>query len=212
MAYAEQAQEYDSMAWRRQITAVKVYQSITKTIEGVSCTIYQDGADGGKADKLTGIQDGVKRVVDAGYSFPDGITFYTSSVGGFQSVAYHRDLAPGAGTGRKAVVLLGAGAVNTAGMLGRQGVADQMASHSAAAYCGAVVVHELGHNLHERLAGDFFWTADANGMPNVNTAMKVSQYATTNKKEVVAEVFTGMIYGITYDNEVKALYEEYGGM
>ena len=212
MTYATEGQKYDAMAWRRQITAVKAYSHSQQTIGGVQCKIYQDDADPGKDAKLAGIKSGLKRVVDAGFDFPDGIDFYTSNAGGYQSVAYHRDLSAGPdGTGRKTVVLLGAGAVDTAGMVGAQGVANAVASHNSSDYCAAVVVHELGHNLHERLAADFFWTPDANTAPNVGLAMDVSQYATRNKKEVVAEVFTGMLYGITYKPGVLAMYDEYSG-
>lgn len=208
MTYAEDAINFEATKWRMEITRVKVYEATTKTIAGVSCRINQDSADSAKAEKLIGIQNGVKRVVDAGFDFPDGLHFYTSSVGGFQCVAYHRDL----GDKRKAIVLLGPNAVNTAGMIGRLGVADVVGSQSASAYCEAVVVHELGHNLHERLAENYFWSKEANKIPNVNTAMKVSQYATTNRKEVVAEVFTGMLYGITYGPDVHRIYTEYNGM
>lgn len=212
MPYATDAQDYDAKAWRRQIALVKVYQPSTVNLSGVRCTIYVDKSDPGAAHKVIGIQHGVKRVVDAGFQFPNGIEFYLSSVPGYQSVAYHRDLAPGGGTGRRSVVLLGAGAVNTAGMIGRRGIADAVATRNESTYCACVVVHELGHNLHELLSEDFFWTPNANQPPNVGLALQISQYAATNKKEVVAEVFTGKLYGINYSPAIMNMYNFYEGI
>lgn len=211
MTYASEGQNYDAMAWRRMITLEKVYKTVRKTVSGVTCDIYQGANDAAADTKLAAIQKGVKRVVDAGYAFPNGIRFYTSSIPGFQSVAYHRDLAAGSGTNRISVVLLGASSVDTRGMVGRQGVAEQVANGSAETYCEAVVVHELAHNLHEQLSGDFFWTPGANEPPNVNLAMDISQYAATNKKEVVAEYFTGRRFGLTYSSAVDAMYGTYQG-
>ena len=208
MAYRDEAIAYDAAAWRRQINIVKVYQTERVTIEGVACEIYQDPGDPGLVPKKAGIRLGVQRVVQAGYNFPNGIRFYLSNAQGFQSVAYHRDFGADA---RRTVVLLGQGAINTAGMVGRQGVADVVGRQSQATYCAAVVVHELGHNLHELFGEEFFWTPNANTPPNVPLAMEISQYAATNKKEVVAEVFTGMLYGIVYRPAIMNMYAFYEG-
>jgi hypothetical protein len=191
----------------RQIGSVKVYQQETLNVAGVTLKCYFDTSDPDRADKRTGIDAGVRRVVGLGYRFPNGITFYCSNVGGFQSVAFHRQI----GGARKTTVLLGPSSVNTAGMVGRQGIADQVANTSKSAYCAAVVVHELGHNLHELANEGFFWDADAGGLPVVDTAMTVSQYAATNKKELVAEVFTGIAYGMTFPPAVMTMYANYHG-
>lgn len=191
----------------KQIGSVKVYEQETLNVAGVMCKVYFDSADGDRAAKKSGIQAGVKRVVDSGYAFPNGITFYCSSVGGFQSVAFHRQI----GGARKTTVLLGASSVDTNGMVGRKGIADQIASGSKASYCEAVVVHELGHNLHELADEGWFWDPDAGTPPNIDLAMEVSQYAATNKKELVAEVFTGMAYGMVFKPAIMQMYSDYRG-
>ena len=190
-----------------QIGRVKVYQQEMLNVEGVACKVYFDTADGARADKKTGIQAGVKRVVDAGYAFANGITFYCSGVQGFQSVAFHRQF----GGARKTTVLLGASSVDTAGMVGRKGIADQVATASKATYCAAVVVHELGHNLHELADEAWFWDAAAGGLPNVAVALEVSQYAASNQKELVAEVFTGLAYGMAFRPAILDMYAAYHG-
>lgn len=192
----------------KQIGNVKVYQQENLTISGVLCKIYFDTADADRDAKKEGIRAGVNKVVGLGYSFPNDITFYCSGVNGFQSVAFHREI----GGARKTTVLLGQSSVNTAGMVGRQGIADQVGTSSKKDYCAAVVVHELGHNLHERADEGFFWDPAAGGLPSsIDTAMSVSQYAATNQKELVAEVFTGMAYGITYNGTVMKMYSDYHG-
>lgn len=191
----------------RQIGSVKVYEQEQVNIAGVACRLYFDSADPDRVHKKAGILAGVKRVVDQGYAFPNGMTFYCSGLNNFQSVAFHRQI----GGARKTTVLLGQSSVNTSGMVGRQGISDQVATESKAKYCEAVVTHELGHNLHELANEGFFWDPDAGGQPNVNAAMTVSQYAATNKKELVAEVFTGLAYGLLFKPEVMAMYSDYHG-
>jgi hypothetical protein len=84
----------------------------------------------------------------------------------------------------------------------------------------AVIVHEFGHLLHERLSSKAFWDLKqeknvegaANDRPPANLAMLVSQYATKSKLEFTAEVFTGLIYGRHYAAPVIAQYQAYGGV
>ena len=199
---------YVAMDNMRQIGKSKGYKSQVLTISGVECWIYQDFAEKDGAAKLQGIKDGVKRVVELGYSFPDGITFYTSSRDDFQSIAFHR----AHGGNRKAVVQLGNSSVNTAGMVGKKGIADQVATASQSTYCAAVVVHELGHNLHERANEGFFWDGPvAGGLPPIDLALQVSQYGASNKLEFVAEVFTGTAYGLKYSGTIMQTYADYHG-
>ncbi len=73
-----------------------------------------------------------------------------------------------------------------------------------------VVVHEIGHILHEREHRASFWTHKTTwgdeGRPPSTQASKVSQYATKSKLEYVAEVFTGLVMGIHYDQDVIDVY------
>jgi len=79
-----------------------------------------------------------------------------------------------------------------------------------------VVVHELGHILHEREHSESFWTHKTTwgdeGRPPAQQASKVSQYATKSKLEYVAEVFTGLIMGIHYPQDVIDVYLQLGGV
>lgn len=79
-----------------------------------------------------------------------------------------------------------------------------------------VVVHELGHIFHEREQGESFWTHKTTwgdeGRPPSTQAMKVSQYAAKSKLEYVAEVFTGLIMGVHYDQDVIDVYLQLGGV
>ena len=73
-------------------------------------------------------------------------------------------------------------------------------------------IHEIGHILHERSAGDNYWekgSAMTSGSPT--NAGEVSGYAAQNKKEFVAEVFAGLILGKAVSGPCKAEYDSYGG-
>jgi hypothetical protein len=79
-----------------------------------------------------------------------------------------------------------------------------------------VVVHEIGHILHEREQSASFWTHKTTwgdeGRPPSTQASKVSQYATKSKLEYVAEVFTGLVMGIHYPQDVIDVYLQLGGV
>ena len=83
----------------------------------------------------------------------------------------------------------------------------------------AVVIHEMGHVLHEYSSPGVFWDlkVEASAAPyNAATgwpaaSLEVSQYATTNAMEFVAETFTGIQLGKTYSPTVMAAYAALGG-
>jgi hypothetical protein len=104
-------------------------------------------------------------------------------------------------------------------------MSDYQKSKVSAKMC-AVVVHEMGHILHEGTGGATYWglkmmrraddlhaqtDAAADDRPPANIAVKVSQYATKSKLEFTAEVFTGLVYGKQYDDDVLQTYVRYGG-
>jgi len=190
----------------RQLGWVKVFQPNTATISGVHCTILRDPADPDYDAKRTGLEQGVKRVVARGFSFPNGITFYCTNMMGVQSIAFHRAV----GGGRKSTVLLGLGCVDASNPGMYDGIAHKVAPLGGANYCAAVVTHELGHNLHESSDEGVFWDAVTNATPEP-LANQVSNYATKNKLEFVAEVFTGVMYGRTYSTPIMARYAALGG-
>jgi hypothetical protein len=191
---------------KRQLGWVKVFQPTTATFSGVQCRIYKDPQDPAYDDKLTGMKVGLARVTAQGFTFPNGVAFYCTNMAGVYSIAFHR----GVDGTREAAVLLGAASVDASNPGMYDGIAHKVAPLGGANYCAAVVVHELGHNLHERANEGFFWDgADAGGAEPL--ANQVSNYATKNKLEFVAEVFTGRMYGRNYSAQVMAQYGAYGG-
>lgn len=96
-----------------------------------------------------------------------------------------------------------------------QRIADGETKYQASkldAKAAAVVVHELGHIIHERMGGQGFWDSRKPDVPPVSAsiAQQVSSY-TQNKQptELVAEVFTGLVHGKTYPQEVMSEYSKY---
>lgn len=195
---------------RKMLGWVKVFNPIVLNISGVACTVYKDPSDPDLDDKLTGITNGIARVTRRGFAFQAGITFYCTAMEGVMSIAFHRSYA---GT-RQASVALGRAACDSRNYGQFPGIAHQMAPLGGARYCEAVVTHELGHNLHERANEGFFWDTNECSWGNDDdqrAARAVSEYATKNKLEFVAEVFTGIMYGETYENSIMDSYREYLG-
>lgn len=81
----------------------------------------------------------------------------------------------------------------------------------------AIMVHELGHVLHEAASTNIFWNLkqDINQVhqPGANLAAQVSHYVVfqQNCLEYVAEVFTGLMFGETYSNAIMTEYANCGG-
>jgi hypothetical protein len=72
------------------------------------------------------------------------------------------------------------------------------------------VIHEVGHILHERQAGDAYWRMDS-ARPLDGAQLRVSGWATATQTEFVAEVFTGLVLGRNWPEEVMAEYASYRG-
>lgn len=111
------------------------------------------------------------------------------------------------------------------GKNGPRGIADQvydgtqrwfgnprMHSHAT-----TVVIHEIGHVLHERSAGAMFWDLKLGRQDKATTAgvigkgCDVSLYATNNALEFVAETFAGCMSGKRYSESVMEFYRSVGG-
>lgn len=76
-----------------------------------------------------------------------------------------------------------------------------------------VIDHEMGHALHLQSIGTKGYKkkhllTDA----EKNVATTISDYATTNSHEFVAEVHAELMKGHTVSQEVMDLYKKYGGM
>lgn len=73
------------------------------------------------------------------------------------------------------------------------------------------VVHELGHAVHYAASPSSFHNLHFTQFAKGNTiAEKVSGYA-TNPREFVAEVFTGLVYGRKFPQDVMDMYAAFGG-
>jgi hypothetical protein len=116
-----------------------------------------------------------------------------------------------------------------AGSMGKRGVPDQAADvafekakegekerAAKKAYASAIVAHELGHILHAQGSPDEFWNMkiapEAFTKTNwADLAPDVSEYATGNVLEFVAEVFCGRAQGFIYSEKLLNKYYELGG-
>lgn len=81
-----------------------------------------------------------------------------------------------------------------------------------------IFTHELGHLNHKLTPADeAYLTSKAvidehrNNVAIQNTCSKVTQYAKESPKEFVAEVYSGLINGQKFDDDVMALYRKYKG-
>jgi hypothetical protein len=79
----------------------------------------------------------------------------------------------------------------------------------------AIVYHEVGHALHRRQfrRGRQWWNAASALLDEQQRAIaeRVSAYAVIDAGEFVAETFAGLIAGMTFDDEVMALYRTLKG-
>ena len=78
--------------------------------------------------------------------------------------------------------------------------------------------HELGHLNHKLTPADeAYLTSKAvidehrNNVAIQNTCSKITPYAKQSPKEFVAEVYSGLISGQKFSDDVMALYKKYGG-
>lgn len=173
---------------------------------GVSCTIFVDTDDPLVTVKRGGIEAALRLLVTKGFSWPKGITFYLSEK--TTTVAFHRGQD---GDSEEAVVMLGGSINRLSG--GLPGIANQVAPAGGVEFAKAVVIHELGHNIHARNNPDMVLSGSRLQTNYKMTAasVAVSLYATNNPLEFIAEVFTGLIYGYSYDHDVMSKYQEWGG-
>lgn len=128
--------------------------------------------------------------------------------------AFARDM-----TGSLAVgVFLGVNAICSTGALQnglKEGISHKVHQYNIEDYTTAVVIHELGHVLHDILSTDFFWGDGDKPMVGDDVIIahsQISPYAATNKKEVVAEVFVAHHLGLKFSgSQVQQLYEKFEG-
>lgn len=75
----------------------------------------------------------------------------------------------------------------------------------------ATVIHELGHLLHYQSSSENFFGLHGASHRQPMIARKVSTYATNAPREFVAEVFLGLVYGKSFDDDVIQMYNGFGG-
>ena len=187
-------------AFAMQVGAVKVFAKEDGNYGGRFYTIYKDAADRGAGTKAAAAHSAVKAVLNKGVSIPAGLRIYCTNAYAAQNRAFSR----GAGWAEQAIVILGHAAV----------VGGRPDALSATGLGGCdkptiTCIHEIGHILHERSAGDAYWeTGSAISGAAINHA-EVSGYAKQNKKEFVAEVFAGLILGKAFS---QVCMQEYAGL
>jgi hypothetical protein len=166
--------------------------------------IYKDPVDKELDIKIAAIHLAVKTIVDKGLRLPYDLRFYCTPKYEAQDRAFPR--------GDKWVPT--ALVVFKWGLVGK----SDMGSVSQMNFPGfnrltITMIHEIGHIMHERSAGDvLFWgrgSGVVDGKPS--TAAKVSVYAGGSKKEFVAEVFAGLILGKQWPADVLAEYDSHKG-
>ena len=167
-------------------------------------SIFKDPADADINVKIAAVQLAVKTIVDKGLKLPYDLRFYCTANFEAQDRAFAR--------GDK-----WASTANIVFKWGPTGKQD-LGSVSQMDFPGfnrltITMIHEIGHLLHERSAGDvLFWgrgSSVVDGKPT--TGAKVSKYAGGSKKEFVAEVFAGLMVGKKWPADVLTEYNSYMG-
>lgn len=172
---------------------------------GTNYTVFSDKGDQMLSAKRSAIDHALRTLAGKRYTWTSGISFYLSDK--TMTIAYHRD---SDGSSETAIVFLG-GSINKRD--GLAGVAHRVAPAGGVEFAKAVIIHELGHNLHARNnAAMVFSGSDLeNKYKMTDLAIEVSPYATKNPLEFVAEAFVGLVYGYKYSAGVMAKYNEWGG-
>lgn len=197
------------MGWFAWTRTVRFERQAPYSFKNQRYTINTDPADPDSKFKIDAIKRAVEILVNKGLRIPDNLQFYCSRHIEAKNQAFMRDenwlpvayvtLRWGTDTPR---------VDNSLSAKGFRGFERSTIS----------MVHEIGHILHERNAGDVFFHGRGSiiqGLPDKQlTALavtKVSGYAKGSKKEFVAEVFTGLIFGMRFDPDVMGEYEKYRG-
>jgi hypothetical protein len=187
----------------------------------VKCSIESEFGGANQALKLQAIKEGVRLVLEKGFALPD-LYFRLGSSMGVANAAFSSDAAGN----RKAIIVLSGKSWGTAQSYAGKGTMGGVANlqyDSATRWFGdpkqkafgrSMVVHEIGHILHEINAPEFYWSNKNTGSPEctlrtgqwLNAAMEISGYATQSSIEFVAECFAGTICGVRYSKKVKDAY------
>jgi hypothetical protein len=192
-----------------------------------------ESGSGGTSLKKECADRAIRALVTRGFLLPD-IQFYFSEAAGVPCVAYMGNrngnavytvfMGPKTGQHNPQVNQM-PGLTGGIGQTGPRGVADQQydgthrffGNPKMHAHATCVIVHEIGHVLHDFQSAALFWDFKLSRPPAgggggwVNHAMSVSHYATNNPLEMVAETFAGSMCGKTYAGGVGVAYAALGG-
>lgn len=174
----------------------------TKQVEykGQQYTLYLNMKDPEVAKKAKAVKKAVKTLVDKGIVIPANLTFYLTNNISAQNRAFERD----EGWNEIAIITLGSHAIK-----GGREDALSATGNFFMPKASITSIHEIGHILHERNAGELFW--DKAFRASTPLSAQVSGYATMNIKEFVAEVFAGTIIGRRFPPAVYTEYERLQG-
>ncbi|WP_179401439.1 hypothetical protein [Burkholderia guangdongensis] len=197
--------ELSALDLYKSVHSQKGFQKVeTHALSGVIIKVHRGFSDPLADNKVIALRSAINRVVRrTGLRMPGEITLYTSSDLTFVNVAFQRAI----GGAQAASIGLGGKLANPMSL--PVGIATGIGTGNA--FIEAVCVHEIGHILHEMENPEFFWSQEANELPNGKMAGQVSMYAGNNKKEYVAEVFTALVYGQTFSAPVIQQYVDYWG-
>ena len=198
-----------------QIGAVKSWTKNTFKIGGVTITSFYDDTEHQHDEKMLAVDNAVMKVQSLGIGLPVSIKVYctgSTNIGTLQmkNVAFPR----GIGGEQDAAMVLSPKVLDRAWAAGLNGVCTTVGENTPAGLCTAIVVHEIGHLLHESEDDAAFW-GEMPGFPDGLTPLdiyqSVSAYAATNTKELVAEVFLGRVFGKAYPPKIMDAYRALGG-
>lgn len=189
-------------AFGTQTGAVKAFIKEDGLYGGQSYTIYRDSADPDGPVKVAAVHKGVKTIKDKGIAIPTGLRVYCTKEYAAQNRAFSR----GVGWNEVAWVILGPAAL-------QGGRPDALSALQINGFDKPTItcMHEIGHILHERSAGNAYWETNSTLTGKATHSNEVSGYAGQNKKEFIAEVFAGLMLGKNFSNECMQEYQQLGG-
>lgn len=195
------------------------------TVSGVQCRIYADAGDNADTVKRHGIDHALRRLMGKKkFSWPTGISFYCTA--NAMTEAWHRG--PD-GVTEECNIVLGKSISGQAPKAGESfetapgsgamppGIAHKVAPAGGVDFAAAVIIHELGHNLHARNNPDAVYAGralDTNySIADVKSEVtaQISLYGIGNALEFVAETFTALVYGYAVSPSLQAKYKALGG-
>lgn len=195
-----------------------------KTFSGVGVTINHNTSDVNAPERIAMIAAAIQKIVDAGGTFGGGLVFNLPKYGRKISMSKDCSKLEVTNFGTRAVFVAPKYVHLSSEILGNPNEAtEQTQGHDRLSYLSAKldpdgvasVVHELGHYCHYTSSPSQFHLLSGAGWANQEAsqrAVKVSAYASGNPRELVAEVFLGLVYGQAYDDQTLEMYRKLGGM